>query len=310
MNKKANRSMSRVALLTTLSLLAALALANFIVAGNEEEKKAETKVTVQDDENPAWKGRFYVGAGFTDEEGTTSVSGLSAGRAAEYMPSDATGLFGVEGFFDKASTYAQISAFILNGDDLGMKLNASAGRNLIADIKLDRYLHRLDNDLMADWDPPFSVEPQSADQEMQLRATLLEGKVRFKASSIPSAVLFIHAKLVAREGDRQARTFDHCFTCHVNTSGQELDQTMFQIGGGAEYAKQPFAARYEFRYTDFSDSSSDQSYTWDNFFGNFDLANAAYRFTPNGSGGWTIAPCSSCFVMRLKVWPSSPVSSR
>ena len=65
MKNKANRSKSRVALLTIMSLLAALALANFIVAGNEEEKKPEPKAAAQED-NPAWKGRFYVGVGFAD----------------------------------------------------------------------------------------------------------------------------------------------------------------------------------------------------------------------------------------------------
>ncbi|MBK8977258.1 MAG: PepSY domain-containing protein [Planctomycetes bacterium] len=31
-------------------------------------------------------------------------------------------------------------------------------------------------------------------------------------------------------------------------------------------------------------------------FGQFDLANSAIRFTPNGASGWTVAPCSNCFV--------------
>jgi hypothetical protein len=31
-------------------------------------------------------------------------------------------------------------------------------------------------------------------------------------------------------------------------------------------------------------------------FGTFDLANNAYRFTPNGSGGWNVSPCANCFL--------------
>lgn len=268
----------RVGALALCSLLAAFALCLGIVTADDRQNVRPfvnvIPVATQDDTaaTGGWKGTFMFGLGTADEEGTKSISGRSAGRAAEYYIAETSPFFGVNGFYDGGSTYAQIAGEILNGDNFSARMTASAARQLLLDVAIERFIHRLDNDRMTDWTArPYTVDPKSAASEMQMRATVLNGSVRYKPEGLPSGVVFAHVKLLAREGDRQARTLDHCTSCHVSAQTQTLDQRTLALVAGAEYARAPYAVRYEHEYRTFEDSSSAMSYTWGNRFGNFDL---------------------------------------
>jgi hypothetical protein len=57
----------------------------------------------------------------------------------------------------------------------------------------------------------------------------------------------------------------------VSANTQALDQRTLEVIAGAEYAKKPFAVRYQHGYRTFEDSSQDLTYEYTNPFGNFDL---------------------------------------
>lgn len=268
----------RIGALALCSILAAFALCLGFVSADDSQRVrpflSVVPVATQDEaaSGGGWKGTFMFGLGSADEEGTKSISGRSAGRAAEYYVTETTPFFGIEGFFDSGSTYAQIGGEILNGDNFSGRIVASAARQLLLDVAIERFVHRLDNDLMTDWTArPYTIDRKSATAEMQMRATVLNAGVRYKPEGLPSGVVFAHVKLLAREGDRQARTLDHCTSCHVSAQTQALDQRTLAVIAGAEYSKAPYAVRYEHEYRSFEDSSAAMSYTWGNRFGNFDL---------------------------------------
>ena len=257
-----HKKFSNILFLMVLIMLASLCLSTFIVGAEEDD----------DDDDKALKGKILIGGGYADEPDRLNVTGISPGRAAEYLPAESTFMVDMFLNYAKEKDYFFLTTQFMTVDDFGGTFNASmADRQFMIDLDLQKYTHRMDNDLMEGWDRPFRVDPETASKELEMRVTVLNSGVKYKPSSVPSSVLFLHMNIVGRDGDKQARTLDHCYRCHVNTKTQELDQRTLTLIAGAEYSEKPFAVNYSFSNSTFEDNSSDLTFDYANRRGNFYL---------------------------------------
>lgn len=278
MKNHSTKAKRRIALLAAVILLVALTFSTFLVSAREEEKKKKAyanilPVVLQEETEAELKGYFFLGGGGASTDGNFfNISGLSAGRAAEYnLAAESSALIGLMLEYNKGKNYFHTNNLIFNADEFESEFLASAARQVLVEFRLNRFEHRLDNDLMTDWTLPFEVDPGTAHDELTMRLTVLNSKVRYKPESIPSTVLFLHTRIIARDGDRQVRTMDHCGSCHVSTQAQGLDQRTLEVVAGAEYSKAPFAVRYQHEYRSYDDSSDAVTAEYANIFGNFEL---------------------------------------
>lgn len=260
MTLKRNK-LSKVLFLSLLIILATLCLSTFMVGAEE------------DDDDKALKGKVKLGGGYADEPDNLNISGISPGRAAEYLPVDSSFLVDLWLNYSKEKNYFQLESKFLTADDFSaLFTGAMAERQFLVDVDLEKFGHRMDNNLLTGWSRPYGVTAETAAKELEMRVTVLNSKVRYKPESVPNSVLFLHMNILDRGGDKQARTMDHCYSCHVTTKTQELDQRTLTIVAGAEYAEQPYALNYSFTHSAFEDNSSDLSNEYRNRFGNFSLS--------------------------------------
>lgn len=265
------KKLSHVLFLSFVIMAATLCLSTFMVGAEE------------DDDDKALKGKVKIGAGYADEPDTFNISGISPGRAAEYLPAESSFLADLWLSYNKGKNYFQMESKFLTVDDFSAMVTGSMGeRTFMVDLDLEKYTHRMDNNLLTDWSRPYSVSADTAAKELEMRVTVLNSEVRYKPESVPDSVLFFHMNIVERGGEKQARTLDHCYSCHVNTKTQELDQRTLTLIAGAEYAGTPFAVNYSFGFSSFEDGSSDLSYDYKNRFGNFTLSgNQPFAVVPD-----------------------------
>ena len=286
MSEKKVFEAKRLGSLLAVFALAALSWAAWKVSGADDTRPLPKlffyNTALPQDGDSAWSGMIVFGGSGADGEGTAGISGLSAGRAAEYRSADSSPLFGLRLFYDGGSDYWRIGALYLGSDEIAAQLSGSAGRLLLTSTTLTRFQHRLDNDLAADWSGSvLTVEPGSAGVATEMTVTDLRSLNRIKLRGV---TIDAHLRLLMRNGDRQARTMDHCTSCHVTTAGQGLEQRAVELGAGGELVQPGVVLRYHHVYRKFNDSSSALSHNYINRFGNFDLEGAApYAAVPDNT---------------------------
>jgi hypothetical protein len=256
--------------------VAALAWAAWTTSADDDKKK---------DKSP-WSGAVWFGGGGVDKEGLTGISGLSAGRAAEYLVAKSSPIFGAQADYNAAQTYWRLGGYYLATDEAAASVFGSSSRVFTTDTGISRFLHRLDNDQAGDWAGKgfFALNGDSAGLDMRMTVTELRSFNRFKIPSLPGATLYAHIRTLWRAGDRQARTFDHCTACHVTAAAQSLDQRTAELAFGGEIVRSNVALRYEHTYRGFDDSSAALTHDYINRFGNFDLEGVQpYAVTPDNS---------------------------
>lgn len=272
-----SRARRRTGLLTTVVLLA-LALAVWVTSASDDDEKEKNKTS--------WTGAIFFGAGGVDKEGATGISGLSSGRAAEYSSAKNSPFLGLIANYDGGSTYWRVGGLFLNTEEAEAALYGSSGRVFLSDTKLARFIHRLDNDPATDWAASgiFALDSDTTGLNTRMEITDLRSANRFKIPSVPGATLHAHIRALWRAGDRQARTLDHCSTCHVSAAGQELNQRTGEFSVGGELARENFALYYEHTYRSFADAGTALTYNYANRFGNFDLEGIQpFAVTPDNS---------------------------
>ena len=234
-----------------------------------------------------WDFSILVGGAFVDEEGTTGIPGLSAGRAAEYSGVENSPLFGFRMMRDSGKSYSAVKNIFLNKKDFLTEGNSSMfGRVLISKSRLNKYPHRLDNDLAADWAGQtfYSLQAGSEGMDAVVDVTQAYRENHIKLPWLPGTTLYADINTLWRSGQRQARTLNHCSSCHVSTTGQTLKQRIWDLRLGAEVAKAPYAVRYIHRYRYFDDASQALSHDYVNLYGNFQLEGVqTFAATPDSS---------------------------
>ena len=280
MKRAEKKRVSRLARLLTVAAIAAMALSAWTVSATDEDEKNvgyTEKIPFYDSleqYNPGWAFRLLLGGVFFDTEGVEEIGGLSAGRAAEYRSVENSPLFGFGLMMDKGKNYAAVKHILFDKNDFFTEANSSLlDRVLISHARFDKYPHRLDNDLAADWagSSTYTIDPGSAETETLIDVTVAKLDNRIKLPWLRGSTVYADIDTLWRSGHRQARTIDHCSSCHVTTKGQVLARRIWDLRLGAEVARAPYAIRYDHRYRTLEDNSEKLTYDYTNPFGNFDL---------------------------------------
>jgi hypothetical protein len=235
------KKMNRKVAISIVAILA-LSLITFVVAAS-------------DDEDKDWKGYFLVGGAYVDAENFETPNSLSSGRIAEYGFAESVPVLGFGLGNIAGDGYTFVDAEFYTVDQMNASLAAKFG-GLTVNGKFSRFLHRLNNDPFLDFDgdnanytglQTFTLHNDTMDDEMMMRATILEGGLKFAPETFKGGSLFLHSRLIGREGDKQTSVLGyHCSNCHmeIETTGFEMSQLETVLG--AEMAKKGFAARYEY----------------------------------------------------------------
>jgi hypothetical protein len=236
---------------------------------------------------PGWKFNVLLGGVFVDEEGTSGVTGISAGRAAEYGGVENSPLFGFRITRDAGKSYAAVKNIFINKNDFLTECSSSMfDRVLLAKTRFNKFPHRLDNDLAADWagQRRFVLTTDSEGLDPVIDVTQFSREDRIKLPNLPGTTIYADFNTLWRSGERQARTLDHCTSCHVSATGQTLRQRIWDLRLGAEFARKPYAVRYLHAYRYFDDDSEALSHDYINRFGNFRLEGVhPFAVVPNNS---------------------------
>jgi hypothetical protein len=87
---------------------------------------------------------------------------------------------------------------------------------------------------------------------------------------------------------------------HIATPAVDATYALCCVGGtGTMGGLQTYATAISYGLGCSGASAPVLPRTFYEVFGTFDLANTATRFTPNGSGGWNVAPCAGCYNATL-----------
>ncbi len=293
MKRARNNGARRILMLMATICACAVVWTAWTVAADDEENKRIGYLPMIpfydaiEQYSPGWDFSVLVGGVFVDEEGTTGIPGLSAGRAAEYRGVENSPAFGFRMMRDSGSSYSAAKNIFFNKNDFLTEDNSSMfGRVLIAKSRLSKYPHRLDNDLASDWAGQtfYTIEPGSEGIDTVVDVTHAYRENRIKLPWLPGTTLHADLNTLWRSGQRQARTLNHCASCHVSTNGQTLKQRIWDLRLGAEVAKAPYAVRYIHRYRYFDDDSQALTHDYVNLFGNFQLEGVqSFAAIPNSS---------------------------
>ena len=277
MKRSSRSSLRRRFILLASAAIAALAWAAWSTSATDDDKKQG---------KTSWTGYVFFGGAGVDKEGLTGISGLSAGRVAEYMSAKSSPFFGGDAFYDDGSTYWRLGGFFFTDEEGNLSLSGSAGRVFLTSTGLNRFLHRLDNDRASDWSENSTVNlsGDSAGLDTMMQLTDLSSANRFKIPSLPGLTLQADLHALWRSGDRQARTFDHCTACHVTAAAQGLGRRTTGIRLGAELVRSGVALRYSHTERTYDDASDALTHDYLNIFGNFDLEGIQpFAVTPDNS---------------------------
>jgi hypothetical protein len=294
MRKAKDRSVRRTLMLLTVVCAAAVVWTSWSAAAADDDENKRIgylpMIPFYDAVElyaPGWNFSFLVGGVFVDEEGTSGVTGISAGRAAEYASVENSPLFGFHITRDAGKSYLAAKNIFRAKDDFLTECSSSMfDRVLLAKTRFNKYPHRLDNDLAADWAGQtfYELTTDSEGLDPVIDVTQFSRENHLKLPWLPGTTLYADIDTLWRSGSRQARTFDHCTSCHVTATDQTLKQRIWDLRLGAEYARAPYAVRYIHRYRYFDDDSQALSHDYINRFGNFELEGVnPFAEVPNSS---------------------------
>lgn len=221
----------------TPSELAESMLDNFALAQKGTEKGVTTEIS----------GHFSLFQRFlaTDESDLPlNVSGLSAGRAAEFATvSSSPGVgFGLRGLFSDKSSF-DFSGIFLHKDEQSYSAGLDLGRIVRLKTLATRFIHRLDHDPLTnvvseEVDPEahheFPFQDSNPLDVYSTTRTEIINKTDLVIPSFPNLKIKSQVRYVHENGLQQARTLDVCTVCHIEAKTQGIDQRTRDFILGAE----------------------------------------------------------------------------
>ncbi len=208
-----------------------------------------------------------------------NVSGLSAGRAAEFatVGSSPGAGFGLRAFFGDKSSF-DLSGLFTDKDEQSYFAGLDLGRIVRTQFQANRFLHRLDHDPLTNVVPeevdpatheefPF-VDSNPLDVYSSTRTEIIN-KTDFVIPSFPNLKIKSQMRYVHENGLQQARTLDVCTVCHIEAKTQGIDQKTRDFILGAELKAKGVAVSYSHLGRRFDNNANPVYHDYTNPYGRF-----------------------------------------
>lgn len=193
-------------------------------------------------------GYLSVWQRFGVEDPPESVSGFSAGRAAEFATSgnSAGAGFGIKGIFGDKSAF-DLKGKFYDPNEQYYDASLDLGRIIRTETTVNRFLHRLDHDPLTniheegvldsegtDLREEFPFDDQNPEGIYSTTRTEILNKTDLVIPSFPNLKIKSQVRYIHENGLQQARTLDQCAGCHVVGQTQGIDQKTQDFILGAE----------------------------------------------------------------------------
>jgi opacity protein-like surface antigen len=238
--------------------------------GTAEETKSEISGHVS-----IWK-RFLT---TKENDLPLNVSGLSAGRAAEYATVGSyPGVgFGLRGFLGDKSSF-DLSGKFYHKDELDYFAGLDLERIVRTEIQANRLLHRMDHDPLTNVDPDpaaqaeFPFVDSNPDDVYSTARTEIINKTDLVLPFFPNLKIISQVRYVHENGQQQARALDMCTVCHVEAKTQGIDQRTRDFILGAEFKTKGIAVSYSHLGRSFESKASPVYHVFTNPYGSLVFA--------------------------------------
>ncbi|MDQ7007067.1 MAG: GSU2204 family CXXCH-containing (seleno)protein [Acidobacteriota bacterium] len=207
----------------------------------------------------------------------------SLNRAAEFESTSSSAV--VAGWwstaFGETSNMALDLLYLDSGEqDYGLVLDFSPSLRLEADHTV--FEHHLPHDPLANlegWDGEGKIVQHTdldagnlyREEFNQAHAALI-----WRPKNSPAWELALKTRSVWREGTRQHRSTDHCYSCHIVGQGVGIDEQLDDLTLEAGYLRSNWGVKYSYTQREYSDDSADDT-RW------FDPAHHPSKVTPSGA---------------------------
>jgi len=211
-----------------------------------------------------------------EEDLPLNVSGLSAGRAAEFatVGSSAGMGFGLMGFLGEKSSF-NLSGMFYDKDEQSYYAGLDLGRTVRTQVTINRFLHRLDHDPLTNVDPDpeaqheFPFVDSNPDDIYSTTRTEIINKTDLVIPSIPNLKIKSQIRYIHKNGSQQARTMEMCTTCHIEGKTQGIDQRTRDFILGAEFKTKGATFSYSHLSRSFESKANPVYHEYTNPYGSF-----------------------------------------
>jgi hypothetical protein len=134
-----------------------------------------------------------------------------------------------------------LELFRMNSYDMSGGLELDLDRMVRLDATLDGFIHRLDNDPVANLKATSDIKTvRSSDLDFgvdhQIRVRLYDGEATIRHPAMNGLSFRTGFRVLERDGTRQSLSTSHCTSCHVVAQGRQVDQSTRDVSLGAHFA--------------------------------------------------------------------------